>query len=69
MDSTPAKLDANLKIIQSLIDDCLEEGEFDEAFLLFIKFGKTLNNEHREYLFDRYYKMLHLDCAENFDNK
>ena len=57
-------LDPNLKLIQSLIDDCLEEEEFDEAFLLFIKFGKTLNNESREYLFDRYYKILHLDCDE-----
>jgi hypothetical protein len=63
MDS-PVKLDANIKLIQSLIDDCLEEGEFDEAFLLFIKFGRTLNNEDREYLFDRYYKLLHLDCHE-----
>jgi hypothetical protein len=63
MDS-PVKLDENIKLIQSLIDDCLEEGEFDEAFLLFIKFGRTLNNEDREYLFDRYYKLLHLDCDE-----
>ena len=57
-------LDPNMKLIEILIDECLEEGEFDEAFLLFIKFGKTLNNESREYLFDRYYKMLHLDCHE-----
>jgi hypothetical protein len=64
MDSAPAKLDANIKLIQTLIDECLEEGEFDEAFLLFIKFGRSLNSESRDYLFDIYYKLLHLDCHE-----
>jgi len=55
--------DPNLKIIQSLIDDCIEEDDFDEAFFLLIKFGKNLDNKSRDYLFDRYYKLL--NCGEN----
>jgi hypothetical protein len=56
--------DPNLKLIETLIDDCIEEDDFEEAFFLLIKFGKGLDSKSRDYLFDRYYKLLHLDCDE-----
>jgi|UniRef100_A0A6C0HC85 hypothetical protein len=57
-------LDPAVKTIQSLIDDCIEEKEYEEAFTLFIKFVRTLDEESRNFLFDRYYKML--DESSNF---
>ena len=48
----------NIKLICSLIDDCIEENDFHEAFFLFIKFARSLDDINRDYLFNRYYKLL-----------
>lgn len=64
MDTAPKKMDASIKLVQSLIDDCIEEDDFNEAFFLFIKLLRGMDNASRDYLFDRYYKLL--NCGENF---
>ena len=51
----------NLKLICSLVDDCIEDNDFHEAFFIFIKFARTLDDVNRDYLFNRYYKLLQCD--------
>lgn len=52
------KENEEIKMITTLIDDCIEEDEFQEAFTLFIKFVKDMNESNKKILFDKYYKML-----------
>jgi hypothetical protein len=56
--ASPKKEDGEMKMITTLIDDCIEEDEFQEAFTLFIRFVKDLDESNKKILFDRYYKML-----------
>jgi hypothetical protein len=51
----------NLKLIYTLIDDCIEENDFREAFFIFIKFARSLDNINKDLLFNRYYKLLQCD--------
>lgn len=51
----------NITLICSLIDDCIEDNDFHEAFVLFITFVRTLDNINKDLLFDRYYKLLQCD--------
>jgi len=51
----------NLKLIYTLIDDCIEENDFHEAFFILIKFARSLDNINKDLLFDRYYKLLQCD--------
>jgi hypothetical protein len=46
------------KQILTLIDDSIEEDDYYEAFFIFIKFVKDLDNETRDYVFEKYYKLL-----------
>jgi hypothetical protein len=56
---SPKKEDGEeVKMITTLIDDCIEEDEFQEAFTLFIRFVKELDESKKKILFDRYYKIL-----------
>jgi hypothetical protein len=54
----PQKKDGEITTIISLIDDSIEEDDFHEAFLLFIRFVKDLDASKKKILFDRYYEML-----------
>lgn len=52
------KESGEMKMIQSLIDDSIEEDDYQEAFTLFIRFVKDLDESKKKILFDKYYKML-----------
>lgn len=51
----------NLKLIYTLIDDCIEDNDFHEAFFIFIKFARSLDHISKDLLFNRYYKLLQCD--------
>ena len=52
------KEDGEMKLIQSLIDDSIEDDDFQEAFTLFLRFSKNMDDPKKKILFDRYYEIL-----------
>lgn len=56
--ASPKKENDEMKIIHSLIDDSIEEEDFQEAFTLFLRFSKNMDESKKKLLFNRYYEML-----------
>jgi hypothetical protein len=52
------KENGEMKLIQGLIDDSIEDDDYQEAFTLFIRFAKDLDEPKKKILFDKYYEML-----------
>jgi hypothetical protein len=47
-----------IKKIKSLIDDSIENDEYEDAFYLFIKFVGKMDNNNRDYFFRIYAELL-----------
>jgi hypothetical protein len=47
-----------INMIKSLIDDSIEDGEYEDAFFLFIKFVGKMDTKNRDYFFRIYAELL-----------